>query len=117
MHQIVKKTRGKRDEKLAKVTELWSKASPVFDLWTDLDEEGLKNLKEMKIEMKDTALGRYQAQEKQRACVAIDNMDNNERADILKHLLDLEEDKKLAAEMDGAEAEEAAQDDGTQAPC
>merc|ERR1712194_468101 len=50
MHQVEKKARGKRDQKRAKVAELWSKPPPLVDQWTDADEAGLKELKQMKID-------------------------------------------------------------------
>ena len=59
MHQVDKKTWGKRDQNRATVAKLWSKPLPLVDSWTDADEAGLKELKQMKIELKDTALGRY----------------------------------------------------------
>ena len=111
MHQVKKKARGKRDQKRAKVAELWSKPPPLVDQWTDADEAGLKELKQMKIDLKDTALGRYQAQEKQRVRVAVDNMDYDERGALLEHLVTLEEER-LAAEMD---AETGNQEDVQQA--
>jgi hypothetical protein len=111
MHQVDKKARGKRDQKRVAVAELWSKAPPLFDSWTDGDEAGLKELKQMKIELKDTALGRYQTQEKQRVRAAVGNMDYDERGLLLEHLVDLEE-VRLAAEMDG---EEEKQEDVDQA--
>ena len=89
MHQADKKGRGKRDQKLAKVTELWQKPPPLFDLWTDADEAGLKERKKLDVDLKDTALGRYQAQEKQRVWAAVDNMADNEWAALLEHIVEI----------------------------
>ena len=86
MHQVSKKSRGKQDKKRAKVSELWSKDTPAFDPWTAAGEEDLKKKKEFKIDMKDTALGRYQAQEKLRVRATMDSMDNGERAELLEHM-------------------------------
>ena len=83
IHHVDKKARGKRDQKRTTVAELWSKPPPLFDSWTDADKAGLKELKQKKIDLKDTVLGWYHAQEKQRVCVAVRNMDN----EMLKHRL------------------------------
>ena len=53
----------------------------------------------MKIDIKDTALGRYQAQEKQRVRAAVRNMTDDERGDLLEDLVNMEE-SCLALEMD-----------------
>ena len=111
MHQVEKKGRGKRSDKVAKVTELWLKPPPLFDVWTDADEARLKELKELKIDIKDTALGRYQAQEKQRIHIAIGNMNDDERGAVLQQIIDIEE-KKMAAEQGSGEA---SQGSGSQA--
>ena len=113
MHQVSKKDRGKKEEKLAKVSELWSKDPPTFDRWTAANEEELKEKKEMKIEMKDTALGRYQAQEKLRVHAAVGHMDDNERADLLEHIMAAEDNRQgpLMNEI------EKTQEEGTEAPC
>ena len=52
----------------------------------------------MKIDIKDTALGRYQAQEKQRVRAAVRNMTDDERGDLLEDLVNMEE-SRLALEM------------------
>ena len=53
----------------------------------------------MKINSKDTALGRYQEQEKQRVRAAVRNMTEDERGDLLEDLVNLEE-RRLALDMD-----------------
>ena len=64
MHQVEEKGYCNRKEKRTKVVELWSKPPPLDPQWTEADEASLKEFKEMKINLKDTALGRHQAQEK-----------------------------------------------------
>ena len=78
------------------------KLPPLVDQLTDVDEARLKELKQMKIDLKDTALGRYQAQEKQWVRVAVDNMDYDKIGALLMHLVALEEER-LAADMDAKE--------------
>ena len=102
MHQVHRKAWGKSNKKRVTVAELWSAPAPLFDSWTDADKAGLKELKQMKINLKDTALGRYQAQEKQRVHAAVGNMDYGERGALLEHLVALEEER-LAADMDAKE--------------
>ena len=99
MHQVEKKGRGKLAQKRTKVAELWSQPPPLGPQWTEADEASLVELKEMKIDIKDTALGRYQAQEKQRVRAAVRNMTDDERGDLLEDLVNMEE-SRLALEMD-----------------
>ena len=101
MHQVEKKGRGKLAQKRTKVAELWSQPPPLGPQWTEADEASLVELKEMKIDIKDTALGRYQAQEKQRVRAAVRNMTDDERGDLLEDLVNMEE-SRLALEMDVA---------------
>ena len=59
----------------------------------------LKEPKEMKIDLKDTALRQYQAQEKQRVHAAVQNMTNDEQGKLLKDLVNLEE-QRLVLDME-----------------
>ena len=99
MYQVEMKGCGKLAQKRTKVTELWSQPPPLGPQWTEADKTSLVELKEMKIDRQDTALGRYQAQEKQRVRAAVRNMTNDERGDLLEDLVNLEE-CRLALDMD-----------------
>ena len=101
MYQVEKKGCGKLAQKRTKVTELWSQPPPLGPQWTEADKISLVELKEMKIDMQDTALGRYQAQEKQRVRAAVRNMTGDEQGDLLEDLANLELEKhRLVLDMD-----------------
>ena len=69
MQQVDKKGWGKREQKRIKAVKIWLKPLPLFDLWMDVGKLGVKEFKQMKIEIKDTTLDRYQTQDRQQVHV------------------------------------------------
>jgi len=95
MHHIEKKNRGKMSDKLKSVKEVWGKTPPAFSRWTDEEESQLKEKREMKITMKDTAFARYQDAEKHRVRASLWNMSEEDRCEVLREIARIESSKKL----------------------
>ena len=55
-----------------------------YKKWVDSDEEILKNMKTSEIEMKDTALGRYEEAERKSMKEAVRKMSQDERAEFMR---------------------------------
>mmetsp|Transcript_29442 Transcript_29442/g.62505 ORF Transcript_29442/g.62505 Transcript_29442/m.62505 type:complete len:180 (+) Transcript_29442:295-834(+) len=101
----------KKPEKLA----YWKKVRdeqtnpPGYEAWTEGDEAKLDELKKREIDMGDTALGRFIANEKRNAHVAIGHMDQGERNAFRRSLDDADDAARLdAPEEAGQNVTEAA---------
>ena len=55
-----------------------------YKKWKDGDEERLNNLKTSEIEMKDTALGRYEKAQRKSMKEAVRKMSQDERAEFMR---------------------------------
>jgi len=55
-----------------------------YKKWVDSDEEILKNMKTSEIEMKDTALGRYEEAQRKSMKEAVRKMSQDERAEFMR---------------------------------
>lgn len=73
-YKVDRKAMKKKDEKKAKWAEIRSQPPPLFERWTDDEGSNLVELRKMKIEMKDTALGRAEAMQKKDAHRAVGKM-------------------------------------------
>jgi len=86
--------KSKDELKAAKTVKLqWMKEiideqrqPPSYDKWTDIDEAKLVDMKKMDIDIKDTALGRHKALKKRECLAAVDDMDEEERAEFRRKL-------------------------------
>ena len=63
---------------------------PAFEKWLPADEERLKDLMKMKIEIGDTAVGRVAAVRKKELLASVPTMDGEERATLRRKLDQLE---------------------------
>ncbi len=66
--------------------EIGGKKSPVFARWLDKEESKLSKLKEKKIDMKDTALGRLVAVRTKEQEAAFKELNKSEREDQLDQM-------------------------------
>ena len=63
---------------------------PAYDKWTAAEEEHLQELKKMKVDMKDTALGRLEATKKRELAAAVPKMSQDERDQLRRKLDELD---------------------------
>ncbi len=85
-HQVPKKDIGTKPQKLAKWTQLAGKKPPVFARWLEEDESKLSKLKEKRIDINDTALGRLVAVRTKEQEAAFKTLKKSEREDQLNRL-------------------------------
>ena len=59
---------------------------PAFSKWTDADEAQLEEMKELKIDIEDTALGRHRATMKRQLFASVTTMSAKDREDLKREL-------------------------------
>ena len=75
-----------KSAKLAKWREICNGPPPMYPVWSDDEENKLQELKKLRIDLSDTALGRYEAQKKIELEVAAEKLTKEERDNLRKKL-------------------------------
>ena len=73
---------------------------PFFEVWTDVDEGTLEDLKAMDIDMSQTALGRLKELKKREAFISVREMNEEEREKMRKSLDEIEAEAALGNIVD-----------------
>jgi hypothetical protein len=96
-HNVPKATKEKKASMVARWAMIWEggQKSPFFEVWTDVDEAKLEELKAMNIDMSQTAVGRLKELKKREAFISVREMNKEEREKMRRSLDEIEAEAAL----------------------
>ena len=104
-HNVPKAHKEKKAGMIARWATIWEGGlkPPFFEVWTDVDESKLEELKAMDIDMSQTALGRLKELKKREAFISVREMNEEEREKMRRSLDEIE--AKAAAALENITAD------------
>ena len=99
-HNVPKAHKEKKAGMVARWATIWEGGlkPPFFEVWTDVDESKLEELKAMDIDMSQTALGRLKELKKREAFISVREMNEEEREKMRRSLDEIEAEAAAALE-------------------
>jgi hypothetical protein len=96
-HNVPKATKEKKASMVARWATIWEggQKPPFFEVWTDVDEAKLEELKAMNIDMSQTAVGRLKELKKREAFISVREMNKEEREKMRRSLDEIEAEAAL----------------------
>ena len=101
-HNVPKAHKEKKPAMIGRWATIWEGGlkPPFFEVWTDVDEEKLEELKAMDIDMSQTALGRLKELKKREAFISVREMNEEEREKMRRSLDEIEAEAALGNIVD-----------------
>jgi hypothetical protein len=101
-HNVPKAHKEKKPAMIGRWATIWEGGlkPPFFEVWTDVDEGKLEELKAMDIDMSQTALGRLKELKKREAFISVREMNEEEREKMRRSLDEIEAEAALGNIVD-----------------